>query len=188
MKTIKPITGLIFPKAGLSFEEWHIADISAMFISATQKNFAHFAWILHRPEEREKKAHIHFLLYPTKEKVDVSFLYDVNVNTNTHTMPVRLISADKVGDWVAYVLHDKDYLSAKGLERKWQYQFSELRGNYESAYLCEEMLKAQEQLQGYAQLFEVVRTSPNFGSLLKSGKVNPSNLHLIREMYNETHS
>lgn len=87
-------------------------------------------WVSHLPDRDDKKAHIHFVFQPSKIIDTVVFLrHFLEFPFHGNRLPLKptsrfqpVISLD---DWLLYCKHDSVYLSQKGLERKYHYDWSD---------------------------------------------------------------
>lgn len=91
-----------------------------------RKGYLEFwAFMNHKPEEDEKKAHKHVFLIPAKQVNTQSLgaeLKEVDMN-NPLNLPLGCIKfeSSKFDHWYMYVLHDENYLATKGQKRKYHY-------------------------------------------------------------------
>lgn len=81
--------------------------------------------IRHKPEEDEKKSHLHIYIVPSAMfQTDDLKSYLAEVDPEHPKQPLTCISArpsKTFDDWVLYALHDKRYLTSKGLSRQHHY-------------------------------------------------------------------
>lgn len=85
-------------------------------------------YIVHQPEEDEKKQHIHLYMEPNK-KVNTMDLSDEFIQrVKGEKLPRKVIDMrpSKFDDWFLYALHDPDYLASKMLVKKYRYQIEEM--------------------------------------------------------------
>lgn len=114
-----------------------------------------YALIKHLPEEDENKEHIHVYLEPAKA-VDTLWLRKQFIEADPEhpenplgCMPMQ---ASKWVDWYWYDLHDRAYLAAKGMSRKYHYQPDEVLTN-DTEYMAE---KVRQNPNPKAQILQVL--------------------------------
>ena len=88
-----------------------------------------YMYIVHQPEDDEKKVHIHLYLKPNT-KVDTIELQErfKELDPN-HPKPLGCIDfeSSKIDDWILYNQHFRPYLLSKLEDRKFYYQESDFR-------------------------------------------------------------
>ena len=89
------------------------------------KKIAFWAFIQHKPEEDEKKAHIHLYVEPAKMLQTEDFKDFLKEPDKEHPdKPLTCISwqSSKFDDWYEYGIHDERYLASKGQSRQFHYE------------------------------------------------------------------
>ena len=90
-----------------------------------------WAYVLHFPEDDEKKVHKHLYCVPSK-LTDTSQIIDFLQEADTNeplSLPLGCIMpmSSKFGDWFQYVQHNVGYLASKGQSRKYQYSLDDFK-------------------------------------------------------------
>lgn len=93
---------------------------------------AFYCFIVHKPEEDEKKEHIHLFIIPNGS-FDTSYLQDCLTEFDpVHpTTPFRILPccSSKFNEWYYYSTHNKKYLASKCQQRKYEYSFDNIQSS-----------------------------------------------------------
>ncbi len=89
-------------------------------------------YIYHFPEESDLKAHFHVLFIG--EVCQKCRVVDkiMKISLPYLTMPRQ----SKITDWLLYAIHDENYLSVKGLAKKWHYQRERVKSTNEQLLIA----------------------------------------------------
>lgn len=96
-----------------------------------------YMYVLHKPEEDEKKEHFHLFIMPNKQvdtmKLTKRFLEN---NQEDPLKPFGVISWRRTDydNWLLYCSHHKMYLLSKGQSRKYHYSKEEFRFSDEGSF------------------------------------------------------
>lgn len=137
------------------------------------KRLSFWAFIKHKAEEDEKKDHQHIYLVPNG-RLDTDIVANALVEYDTtNLLPIKVspFKPSKFDDWCLYVLHDKAYLTSKGLVKKYHYQSAEIVASNEDYF--RELYNSidRSKLNRIAVIQEAVKTGESFSSLVKRGAV-----------------
>jgi len=87
-------------------------------------------FIEHKPEEDQKKPHIHLYVSPSKmlqtDDLVKEFLQPDPVNPGKYVTCPRWVSS-KFQDWYLYAIHDQAYLVTKGQARQYHYRLADVQ-------------------------------------------------------------
>lgn len=168
MKTRKTIATISYNSVEwLEFKLWELID---------SHTISDYFFIVHQPEEDEKKPHIHLWINPNKT-IDTMDLqnYLKEFDPDNPDKPKKCINFvnSKVDDAILYFIHDKNYLRMKGESRKYHYlkddfhyfdedTFDEL---YNHAYRGSDFALKNSQIQG------IMNNKDNLSKLIETGLV-----------------
>ena len=116
MKTRKPISTISYNTPGFlecKLEELRRAKIISVWF-----------FIIHQPEEDEKKEHIHLYIEPSKTiQTDDIKEELIEFDATSPSKPRKCLSfrSSNFADWYLYSIHNKDYLLKKGQKRRYSY-------------------------------------------------------------------
>lgn len=86
-------------------------------------------FVQHKPEEDQKKPHIHLFAVPSKmlqtDDLTREFLQPDPANPGKFVTCPRWVSS-KFQDWYLYAVHDQAYLASKGQSRKYRYMLKDV--------------------------------------------------------------
>ena len=121
MRVSKPISTITYNT--IPFLKKTLKTLSLMGL------ISYYEYIEHLPDEDDKKRHIHLFLMPNKALDLVNFAdYFIEEDPQNEKplkcMPFR--RSNSYGDWYWYSLHDRDYLKAKELTKKYYYSDSDI--------------------------------------------------------------
>lgn len=121
--TSKPVSTICYTSA-MTCEAALVGAVSAGLISR-------YAFIAHKPEADGLKPHIHIIIYPVGrlnlDKISITEP-DPNNAIPLGCMPWAPVSSPC--DFYLYSLHNPEYLAAKGLQRKYVYEWEEFHTNF----------------------------------------------------------
>lgn len=94
------------------------------------KKITFWAYILHKPEKDEGKAHAHVYIEPAKmiQTADLEDFFLEPDLQHPEKKPLKVLDfhGSKFDDWYLYGLHDTSYLASKGLAREYHYTPEEI--------------------------------------------------------------
>lgn len=136
---------------------------------------AFWCFIEHKPEDDEKKKHIHLYCEPAKilQTEDFKEYFKQPDKKNPFFKPLTCISwrFSKFDDWYLYNLHDKKYLASKGQSRKFHYTKNEMLtsdlDDFDEHIHMIDMLS----LTPYDIVADAVANGLNFQQLVSTGRV-----------------
>jgi len=138
------------------------------------KKIAFWAYIQHKPEEDEKKQHIHLYCEPAKMLQTEDFKDFFKEQDKKHPdKPLTCISwqSSKFDDWYMYGIHDERYLASKGQARKYHYERKDVISSDDDDldhHISEiDMIK----LTPYQVLADAYKAGQTFAQVVTSGKV-----------------
>lgn len=117
MRTTKPISTITYNSS--AFLRVKLDEL------VKAQKIAFWAFIQHKPEEDEKKAHIHLYCEPAKMVQTEDFKDFLKEPDKEHPdKPLTCISwqSSKFDDWYEYGIHDERYLASKGQSRQFHYE------------------------------------------------------------------
>lgn len=123
MKTTKPI-------ATISYNSTEFLDLKLSDLISSKK-IEYYCYIVHLGEDDEsgKKDHIHLYVEPAR-LIQTTDLNDYLIElTHDIQKPLKCLpfKPSKFPDWYMYAIHDKSYLSSKGLVKKYFYRFEDFK-------------------------------------------------------------
>lgn len=138
------------------------------------KKISFWAFISHKPEEDEKKQHIHIYAEPSR-MLQTDDLRDFlkEVDPKNPAKPLTCISwrSSKFDDWYLYSLHDVRYLMSKGQSRKYHYT----RDNMTTSDLddLDDHIQRIDMLSltPYEIVREAVEQGQSFEALVSTGRI-----------------
>lgn len=168
MKTRKTIATISYnTPEWLEFKLWELVD---------SHDISDYFFINHKPEEDEKKDHIHLWICPNKtlDTMDLQ-KYLTEFDPEKPDKPRKCINfvVSKVDDAILYFKHDPRYLAMKGETRKYHYlkedfhyldedNFDEL---YNHAYRSSDFALKNAQIEG------IMDNKDNLSKLIETGLV-----------------
>lgn len=130
MKTSKPISTISYNSPEFlkaKIEYWKSCGI-----------IEYAMWIFHKAEADEKKDHCHLYIKPAKliQTMDLE-IDSQEIDPQNPDKPLKMVSfrISKESDWILYSIHDKAYLTEKGLTRDFHYSLDDIHST------CEDTLK-----------------------------------------------
>lgn len=198
MNTISLISNISF-----NSPEFFEAKIRALASGENRLiDWAH--WIIHKPEEDEKKSHIHFVLKPSR-RIDTNALRQEFLEspalmleakaqkgepiTADDMKPLGVLPFDKtknIVDWLLYSIHDVRYLLKKGQTRKHHYEKSDVQST-DPDFLQHQWSEAVDPLQAMtARVLELRAQEMTFGEILATGIVPPNMVYYFHTLFYET--
>lgn len=157
MRTSSPLSTISYntePFLRGKLEEWKKAGILEGYI-----------YILHKPEEDEKKEHIHLLIIPNKLIDSVEIQRElIELDPKHPDKPLKCLMFRKSGNktdfeglynWILYNEHDRAFLASKFESRKVYYTFDDFKCDdkdnfeqfYHEAHYCSEWAQRNQILQ-----------------------------------------
>lgn len=178
MKTSKPFATISYNSA--DYLNTKLLDL------VQRRKIDFYAWILHHPEEDEKKEHKHLYIVPNG-RIDTDQVLDylTEIDPTKPDKPLKCMRprSSKFADWYLYAIHDTAYLASKGQARKYHYRQEDVQ-TPDSDYLLEEIhtidftkLNRQNTLKAAAQ------NGVPFEELLFSGIVPIQQTYAYKQAY-----
>lgn len=161
-------------------------------------------WIIHQPEDDEKKSHIHFVLKPSR-RIDTNALRKEFLEspallveaksqrgepiTDDDLKPLGVLPFDKtknISDWLLYSIHDVRYLLKKGQVRRHHYEKSDVKST-DPDFLQVQWSDTIDPLQAMTErVLELRAQEKTFGEILAAGLVPPNMVYYFHTLYYET--
>ena len=133
-----------------------------------------YAFVKHRPEDDEKKEHIHVYLVP-KTKMDTEYITEelVEFDKKHPDLPLKCMpcKSSKFADWYMYNLHDSNYLLSKGQSRKYHYLKEDFVVSDETYFLDEIYSIDRSKFCGSQRIKEAVQNGCSFEDLVFNGQI-----------------
>lgn len=89
-----------------------------------------WAFVQHFPEDDERKMHKHLFVVPSSTldtfQLDTYMQEIDDAHPDLPPLRCKMWCRSQFPDWYMYVLHDKDYLVHKGIERKYHYTIDDI--------------------------------------------------------------
>ena len=162
-------------------------------------------WVIHQPEEDETKAHIHFVVKPSR-RIDTNALRDCFKEpiTEAHLAgklqrgeqitpndlkPLGCLPFDKttsMSDWLLYAVHDIKYLFKKGQSRKIHYDKSAVQST-EPEYLHQQWEDCKDPLSAFCdRVLELRAQEYTFGQILATGMIPPNLVYYMKNVFEDS--
>lgn len=146
-----------------------------------------WAFIHHKAEEDEKKAHKHLYIIPQKmldtQRIEKA-LQEIDINDLT-AKPLGAIfpQNSKFDDWYLYGLHDKKYLALKGQKRQYSYN--------DNAFIvsCQDTFQELKNLIDYSAInrmqviFEKAENGESLASIIKTSNIPLQLIGQVKQLY-----
>lgn len=201
MNTISLISSISY-----NSPEFFVEKIKSLCGETSVLDWCH--WIIHQPENDERKPHIHFVCKPSR-RIDTQILrkefiepinpYEIErklkngeeITSDELLKPLGVLPFDKtknVSDWLLYAIHDEGYLFQKGQSRSIRYDKSDVKST-DPEYLKEQWNEATNPLVKLCERIAELRAQElTFGQILSTGIIPPNLVILARSVYYETPS
>ena len=144
-----------------------------------------YAFIKHKKEADEKKAHIHLFIVPSTRTNTNSLLSQFDELDPSCELPLRCMPAvsSKFGDWYMYCLHDKNYLASKGQAREFFYAKEDFTVSNEEYFDdCIHRIDKSKWVRNDAVSYAAENDIP-FYDLVKNGQIPVQLINQYRYMY-----
>lgn len=181
MRTTKPISTISYNST-----EFLLGKLDEL----TNAGMVEFWFIVvHRGEDDEagKKDHTHVFVVPAK-MVQTEDFREALIEPVPGGKPLGCLAwrSSKQTDAILYFLHDKNYLRAKGLQRKFSYTTSDVLTSDPDDFMRRyyEAMESTE-ARAYAQIIEACERGLSFGEFLKLGIVPIQQVIPWRAAYQE---
>lgn len=146
-----------------------------------------WAFIKHKAEQDEKKAHLHLYIIPQKmldtQRIEKA-LQEIDINDLT-ARPLSAIfpQSSKFDDWYLYGLHDKKYLALKGQKREFSYN--------DNAFVvsCRDTFQELKNLIDYSAInrmnviFEKAENGESLASIIKTSNIPLQLIGQVKQLY-----
>lgn len=153
---------------------------------------AFWVFIQHKPEDDEKKSHIHLYCEPAKilQTEDFKDYFKEPDKKNPLLKPLTCISwrSSKFDDWYLYNLHDTRYLARKGQSRKYHYTKSEMIPSDSDDFDDHIHLIDMLAVTPYDVVIDAVNNGLSFQELVASGRVPIQQIRNFQLAYKALHS
>lgn len=151
-----------------------------------RRKIAFFAWVLHHPEEDEKKEHKHLFIVPNGQiDTDQVLDYLLELDPSMPDKPLGCIRphSSRFSDWYLYALHDTSYLASKGQSRKYHYCLEDFITS-DSDYFLEEIHTIDfSKIKRFDALKSAAINGVPFSQLVLSGVIPVQQFIAYREAY-----
>lgn len=133
-------------------------------------------WILHQPDTDETKAHIHFVLKPSRRVDTADLRKDLFEFDPTHPdKPLTCTNAwhftNSMDEWLLYAVHDVAYLQSKGQVRNIRYDYDDLQATDYDALRADWNAIDRTRFDRLRVLYEAVEKGTPFFQLVQSGLI-----------------
>lgn len=138
------------------------------------QKIAFWAFIQHKPEEDEKKSHIHLYCEPAKIVQTEEFKEFFKEPDKEHPYkPLTCISwqSSKFDDWYEYSIHDERYLASKGQSRHFHYEQKDVISSDEDDLEFHISQIDMIKLTPYQVLSDAFKAHKTFADVISSGAV-----------------
>lgn len=146
-----------------------------------------WAFIHHKPEDNEKKAHKHLYIMPQKmidtQRIEKA-LQEIDI-TNITAKPLGAIfpQSSKFSDWYLYGMHNKSYLASKGQEREYSYNANAF------VVSCQDTFQELKNMIDYTEInrlnliIEKAENGENLASIIKTSNIPLQLIGQVKQLY-----
>lgn len=143
-------------------------------------------WVLHQPEEDEKKVHIHVCMLPARVldtmELEKQFLELVPGESEPRrVLPFRV---SKFADWFLYCSHNAGYLVSKGQSRRFSYTLEQFGSTCKERLIEDVKMIDMRPFKVWALVNAAVASGQSWEDLMSSGGIPPHNWLYFKELYN----
>lgn len=148
-------------------------------------------FIQHKPEEDQKKPHIHLYVVPSKmlqtDDLTKEFLQPDPANNGKYVTCPRWVSS-KFADWYLYGIHDKAYLASKGQTRQYHYRLTDVQAFDQDA--LEECVREIDltSLTAVKRMLDAQQAGITFAQFFRTGGVPVNAVKAFQEAWNLLYS
>lgn len=139
-------------------------------------------WVEHLGEDDEagKKAHIHLYAEPSKrlQTDDLRTLFVEPVPDTDKPLGVLPWRSSRFTDWYLYCKHDRTYLNAKGLERKYHYKDEDFCATDADYLLCLVREISRLDVSLYSDMVDAIQRGVSWSQYFSRGTVP---IQLVRQ-------
>lgn len=142
-----------------------------------------YAFICHKGEYDEilnkiDKDHIHLYIVPN-QRLDLNWLekcFDEYNDSDLLPLGVTYWKHSLFSEWYLYVLHDKDYLASKFLEREYHYTMKDFHTSKESAFvnMVQDAMYSDSSYTRNKNLVSFLENGGTLNKIIRSGSISPN--------------
>ena len=178
MKTSKPFSTISYNTA--DFLNQRLSELVA------RRKIDFYAWVLHYPEDDEKKEHKHLYIVPNG-RIDtdqvLDYLLEPDITHPDKPLGCIHVRSSKFSDWFLYSLHDTAYLASKRQARRYHYSFDDVQSS-DTDYLIEEIHTIDfAKLNRFNVLRDAVENDTPFEELLLAGAIPIQQTYGYKQAY-----
>ena len=143
-------------------------------------------WVVHQPEDDERKAHIHACMLPARvlDTMELEKQFRELVPGESEPRGVLPFRVSKFADWFLYSSHNAGYLASKGQSRRFSYALEELGATCKERLLEDVKMIDMRPFKVWALVNAAVASGQSWDDLMDSGGIPPRNWLYFKELYN----
>ena len=144
-------------------------------------------WVVHHPEDDEKKAHIHACMLPARVLDTIKLEKQFEELVPGESEPRRVLPfyvVSKFADWFLYSSHNAGYLASKGQLRRFSYALDEFGATCKERLLEDVKMIDMRPFKVWALVNAAVASGQSWDDLMASGGIPPHNWLYFKELYN----
>ena len=143
-------------------------------------------WVVHHPEDDEKKAHIHACMLPARvlDTMELEKQFRELVPGESEPRGVLPFRVSKFADWFLYSSHNAGYLASKGQSRRFSYALEKFGATCKERLLEDVKMIDMRPFKVWALVNAAVASGQSWDDLMASGGIPPHNWLYFKELYN----
>lgn len=143
-------------------------------------------WVVHHPEDDEKKAHIHACMLPARVLDTIKLEKQFEELVPGESEPRRVLPfyvSKTFADWFLYSSHNAGYLASKGQSRRFSYSLDEFGATCKERLLEDVKMIDMRPFKVWALVNAAVASGQSWDDLMASGGIPPHNWLYFKELY-----
>lgn len=186
-------TSLPFSTISYCSPEFLQASLQAL-VDAPNPVLSWYAFVMHDPEPGDsqggRKKHAHAIMYPARSCSTDAVLREIQepdpdpekaaAGLMRKCMPAR---KSKFADWYLYAVHDPVYLASKGMDRQFEYKFTDMVTSDRDFLLAEFAAIEHSKLTPFAAMSDAVQMGLTWEDYFALGKIPPAQFIPYRAAY-----
>lgn len=143
-------------------------------------------WVVHLPEDDEKKEHIHVCMLPARalDTMELEKQFRELVPGESEPRGVLPFRVSKFADWFLYCCHNAGYLASKGQSRRWSYSLNDFGATCKERLLEDVKMIDERPFKVWSLVSAAVANGQSWEDLMASGGIPPHNWLYFKELYN----
>lgn len=143
-------------------------------------------WVVHHPEDDEKKAHIHACMLPARvlDTIKLEKQFEELVPGESEPRRVLPFYVSKFADWFLYSSHNAGYLASKGQSRRFSYALDEFGATCKERLFEDVKMIDMRPFKVWALVNAAVASGQSWDDLMASGGIPPHNWLYYKELFN----